>query len=109
HDTDRRRLGLVSESHDFMARPKTDTTLDGPKSSPLDGRERLPMRDFSLRSVLLSSLDLSDAPSVRSVPMIILAISRSEPGVRPYPSPAFTSKRPILKSTAHGYAPPRGE
>src|SRR5215471_10626732 len=49
-------------------------------------------------SVLLSSLDLSDAPSVRSVPMIILYISRSEPGVRPYPTPAFTSKRPILKS-----------
>src|SRR5262249_29916238 len=59
------------------------------------GRERLPMRDSGLRSVLLSSLDLSDTPSVRSVPMIILYISRSEPGVRPYPTPAFTSKRDL--------------
>jgi transposase len=36
-----------------------------------------------LRSNLLSSLDLSDTPSFRSVPMIIFAISRSEPCVNP--------------------------
>src|SRR5262245_36541765 len=30
--------------------------------------------------------------ALQSVPMIILYISRSEPGVKPYPTPAFTSK-----------------
>src|SRR5262245_6201594 len=75
------------------------------------GREEPLRRDSGLRSVLLPSLDLSDAPSVRSVPMIILAISRSEPGVKPYPTPAFTSKRPILKSTMsiEAHLPPVGD
>lgn len=37
--------------------------------------------------------------SLRSVPMISLVSHRSEPPVRPYPTPKFTSKRPSLKST----------
>jgi hypothetical protein len=40
------------------------------------GREEPLIRDSGFRSVLVPSL-LSDAPSVRSVPMIIFAISSS--------------------------------
>src|SRR5260370_42422264 len=83
---DRGRGSLVPAPPDF--RQMDDYGWKGPL-----------IRVSGLRSVLLASLDLSDTPSVRSVPMIIFAISRSEPGVRPYPTPAFTSKRPILKST----------
>ena len=39
------------------------------------------------------------APSVRSVPIMIFAMTGSEARVSPNPIPALTSKRPTLKST----------
>ena len=52
----------------------------------------------TLRIIFGCSLDLSETPSLRLVPMIIFAIHRSEAEVSPYPMPAFTSQRLILKS-----------
>src|SRR5262249_39005779 len=76
-----------------------------PQLSSLSARCGLIQNICEVGATFAAAIFLSDTPSVRSVPMIILYISRSEPGVRPYPKPAFTSKRPILKSTTANLRP----